>query len=110
MFFIKNTTNSNLFWNNENGWVDFDSADSFSVEEQRSLNLPNEGEWISAWEVDTVQFARFIDECQAAGIFDDDESLSQVAESMDLEIDEVYNIIDRAMSLFQRIKDEKIPK
>ena len=109
MFFIINEKNKNLFWNNEHGWVDFDSADSFSVEESRSLNLPDEGEWISAWEVDTVQFARFIDECQAAGVFNDDDRLSQVAESMDLEIDEIYNIIDRAMSLFERTK-EKIPK
>ena len=109
MFFIINEKNKNLFWNNENGWGSFDTSDSFSTEDKESLNLPQEGEWISAWEVDTIQFARFIDECQAVGVFNDDDRLSQVAESMDLEIDEIYNIIDRAMSLFERTK-EKIPK
>ena len=106
MFFIINKKNKNLFWNNENGWGSFDTADSFSLEEKVRLNLPQEGVWVSAWEVDTIQFARFIDECQAAGVFNDEELMSDVCESMDLEMDELFGIIDRAMNRFEQAKEK----
>lgn len=106
MFFIINEKNKNLFWNNENGWGSFDTSDSFSLEEKESLNLPQEGVWVSAWEVDTIQFARLIDECQAAGVFNDEELMSDVCESMDLEMDELFGIIDRAMNRFEQAKEK----
>tara|TARA_Y100000034_G_scaffold127663_1_gene180914 strand:- start:1019 stop:1420 length:402 start_codon:yes stop_codon:yes gene_type:complete len=37
-----------LYWSNEDGWVDYDSADQFSQEERDKLNLPMNGEWMLA--------------------------------------------------------------
>lgn len=106
MFFIINEKNKNLFWNNENGWGSFDTSDSFSIEEKVRLNLPQEGVWVSAWEVDTIQFARLIAECEACGVFADEERMMQVADEMDLEMDELFGIIDRAMNRFEQAKEK----
>lgn len=34
-----------LYWSNENGWVDKESADNFTIEEQKTLNLPTFSKW-----------------------------------------------------------------
>jgi len=36
-----------LYWSNEWGWVDRRSADTFSAEEQKYLNLPIGGKWVA---------------------------------------------------------------
>lgn len=36
-----------LFWSNELGWVDKESADVFSLEERMTLELPVGGAWIN---------------------------------------------------------------
>jgi hypothetical protein len=43
---IVNRNNDELFWSNKFGWVDYYSADSFSENEMKTLNLPIDGSWI----------------------------------------------------------------
>jgi hypothetical protein len=45
-YLIKNLTDPLLFWSNEDGWVDYYYADSFTEEETKELNLPFDGEWV----------------------------------------------------------------
>lgn len=96
MYKIGNLNDPNVFWSNDIGWVDLDSADLFSREQQTQLRLPLEGHWVPLWTIDVTQFARLIAECEACGIFDD--RLDRVADSMDLELDEVVSIINRAQA------------
>lgn len=35
-----------LFWNNEDGWVNFDSATEFSEQEQKEFHLPLNSKWV----------------------------------------------------------------
>ena len=97
MFIIGCINDDTLYWSNETGWVDLDSADRFNDKERRSLNLPMEGYWIPLWSVDCIQFARFIAECEANGVFSG-QAMNSVAESMDLELSQVISIIDRAQN------------
>jgi hypothetical protein len=39
---------SPLYWSNVDGWVDRRSANTFSIDEVRQLNLPDGGEWTLA--------------------------------------------------------------
>lgn len=111
MFLIGNKLEPHEFWSNEDGWVDQDDADLFDRDEQKYLNLPTEGYWVPLWSIDLTQFARFIAECEAAGIFNDDEErLNQVAESMDLEFDQVLSIIDRAQNRWDEEKQRVLDK
>lgn len=91
------------FWSNEDGWVDLASATKFTPDEYKSLNLPIGGTWITLWEINAVQFARFIAECEACGVFSDEVRMEEVAESMDLELDEVYEIISNAQDDFSEM-------
>lgn len=94
-FVIKNERGTE-FWSNDDGWVDIGSATRFTQEETRTLNLSMGGSWVTLWDVDALQFSRFIAECEACGVFADEDLMSQVGESMDLEIDEIYEIVNRA--------------
>lgn len=105
MFMIGNRTDPTTFWSNEDGWVDQDSADLFSRDEQTYLTLPVEGYWVPLWSMDLIQFARLIDECEACGMFNDDDRLQQVADSMDCTIEQVASIIDRAKIRWDEEKD-----
>ena len=44
-YLIQREDNSAMFWSNEYGWTDIESADSFSIEEIESLRLPMQGKW-----------------------------------------------------------------
>lgn len=50
MYVIWNGTNDDdweeLFWSNENGWVNFPSATLFTEEEKEKFNLPEQGIWV----------------------------------------------------------------
>lgn len=35
-----------LYWSNDQGWVDYNSASIFTVPERDYLNLPDEGKWV----------------------------------------------------------------
>jgi hypothetical protein len=45
-YLIENLNDPFLFWSNEDGWVDYYSADSFTEEETKELNLPFDGKWV----------------------------------------------------------------
>lgn len=45
-YIIQNTQDKELFWNNENGYGDKDSATRFTEEEYNSFQLPVEGKWV----------------------------------------------------------------
>lgn len=91
------------FWSNTDGWVDIGSAERFTKEETQNLNLPIGGSWATLWEVNIVQFARFIAECESCGVFTV-ANLQDVAESMDLCQDEVLEVIDRAQACWDGFK------
>lgn len=92
------------FWSNDDGWVDIASASRFSKQDTELLNLPVGGHWVTLWEVNALQFARFIAECEACGVFNDETRLQQVAEEMDLDTDEVFELVSRAQKFWDAYK------
>ena len=38
-----------LWWNNADGWTHKTQADYFTPEQQQTLNLPLEGEWVEVY-------------------------------------------------------------
>lgn len=42
----KNSVEEPLFWSNEDGWVDKESATRFTTKQRENLNLPDEGRWV----------------------------------------------------------------
>ena len=57
---------------------------------------------MSQWENDAVQFPRLIAEAEAAGAFTDD-VLSDMADSMDLEVAQVVELVSRAQERWDDI-------
>lgn len=104
MYVIGNTTNSDLYWCNEHGWSCLDEADIFTRDEQAELRLPLDGYWCTLWAVDGLQFARFIAECEAAGVLTGD-SLDDVGDSMDLSRAQLDQIIERAQNYWDNWVD-----
>jgi hypothetical protein len=98
-YLIKNKKQMN-FWSNEWGWTDVQSADLFSADEKKTLNLPVDGMWITIWEAKSVQFFRFIAECEACGVFSDEDHMQEVADGMDLELQDLFGIISQAQNEF----------
>lgn len=43
---ISNQHEPDLYWSNEDGWVDSASATRFTDEEHDTLYLPDEGTWV----------------------------------------------------------------
>lgn len=105
MYIIGNREDPNLFWSNDLGWVDPYSADQFNDDEKSRLNLPIGGYWLPLWSVDVIQFARFIAECESAGVLTSD-SLASVAESMDLELSDLGQLVDRAQNVWDEYKNK----
>lgn len=110
MFVVGNRTDPNLYWSNENGWVDPYSADRFTVEEQRTLNLPIDGYWVALWSLDIIQFARFIAECEEAGVFVNEQAMTEVECSMDLSKEQIFSIIDRAQNVWEEAVAKTLEK
>ena len=105
-------TDENMkFWSNEYGWIDdICVASHFTQEEKEHFQLPQSDtsvRWASLWEVDMLQFARLIEETQAAGGFTT-EVLDTLVESMDLEMDDIVYILERARIIFETHK-AKLP-
>jgi hypothetical protein len=44
-YMIQNNIDTDLYWSNENGYVDKQFATMFSPEEKEKYNLPVEGHW-----------------------------------------------------------------
>lgn len=55
------------------------------------------------WKNNSIQFPRVIEEAQAAGAFTG-EVIAEMAESMDLEVKEVHELLDRARKTWEDIK------
>jgi hypothetical protein len=51
---VDDETNEHLYWNNDIGWVDFCSSDTFTKAEMWDLNLPMGGEWVEIKEAKTA--------------------------------------------------------
>lgn len=45
-YVIQNINDSDLFWNNEFGWVNDNDVDIFSDDDIVTLQLPIEGKWV----------------------------------------------------------------
>ena len=99
-----NTEKKTEFWSNEDGWADLASATRFTEKEKETLRLPMDGSWLTLWEVNSIQFARFIAECEAGGVFSDKDRMEQVAGEMDLSLDEVYELVSRAQTEWDDFK------
>lgn len=50
MYVIQNINDPTMFWSNESGWTDIDSADSFTLAERLRLNLPVDGQWLQLYD------------------------------------------------------------
>ena len=57
----------------------------------------------SKWEDNSIQFPRLIAEAEAAGLWCDKVGGQLMAESMDLEVKEVFEIIERAQTVGDKI-------
>jgi len=55
------------------------------------------------WENNSIQFPRLIAEAEAAGLWCDKVGVQLMAESMDLEVKEVFEIIERAQTVWDKI-------
>lgn len=44
------------YWSNDEGWVDIESADKFTLAEKMKYNLPLGGEWLEYNQKGTNQF------------------------------------------------------
>lgn len=109
MYLIQNRSDPNQFWSDTaKAWVTPDEASRISRSDQARRVLPVGSTWVYAWQVDLIQFARFIAEFEATGGFDQD-ALVDVSISMDLELEYVEQIIDRAQRRWDAEK-EKIPR
>ena len=102
--YVITTEKKNLFWSREHGWTSIEKATIFSQAATINFTLTGDSLWLPLWEVDQIQFARFIAECEAYGLFDDAEKLADVAEEMDLDLDDVCNLIDRAKTVLDKVK------
>ena len=102
--YVIQNQNGTEYWSNDDGWVDITSATRFGEQEKVTVNLPMFGTWTTLWEVNSIQFARFIAECEACGVFTDEARLEEVAESMDLDIDEVFELVSRAQESWDDYK------
>ena len=61
---------------------------------------------MSKWEDNSIQFPRLIAEAEAAGVWCDKVGVRLMCESMDLEHEEVFEVIDRAKKEFAKIVEE----
>ena len=104
MYIISNQAKTEV-WSNENGWVDADSATRFSRKETQQFSLPTDGQWVALWEVDSLQFIRLIAECESYGVFSNSlPTMRKVAEEMDLDLDDLFEIISRAQERWDKYK------
>jgi hypothetical protein len=99
MFVIGHRRDGDSFWNDDVGWVSIDRSSRYTEEEKSQIpHLPLDGYWVPLWSVDFVQFARFITEAEACGVFENTTTMQSVADSMDLSLDQVMSIVDRAQN------------
>lgn len=60
---------------------------------------------LEPWSINDVQFPRLIAEAEAAGLFNgDDGRFTAMCESMDLSVDEVFELVERAKRRWDEVK------
>lgn len=104
MYVIVSNQWSNVFWNNELGWVNLDLATRFTEVEATKLDPPIGGVWISLWEVMGMRFAHLITELASAGLLSDD-VVSMVADQMQVGDEDVDEIINQARNHWDAAKE-----
>jgi hypothetical protein len=50
LYCIQCINDPELYWNNQWGWVDIDSCDTFSAKLKNAVHLPIEGKWIDYYD------------------------------------------------------------
>lgn len=100
MTFVIRNQKCTEFWSNENGWGCIEEANVFSEAESAAIHLPVGGSWVRLWECNQIQFARFIAECEACGVFCNELLMNHVANEMDLDMPELFQIVSRAQEEF----------
>lgn len=94
-----------LYWGGAEGWGDLSHAKYFNGDEPETLALPVSCEMLELWEIDELQFARFIAELEAAGGVT--ENIKQaMCTSMDLEPGDFDALLERAIELWEKSKDK----
>ena len=92
-----------LYWNNSDGWVNFDDATLYNYEPVNSGLALYQPEVMPvefnvtepAWNNDKLQFARLIAECMANGVFTN-EIVRKLCDEMDLTPDQLFELVGRA--------------
>ena len=56
------------------------------------------------WDEDSVQFARLIVELRTRGVFDDKRVMSLLCASMDLTVEEIWQLVRRAEAEIDRLR------
>lgn len=107
MFVIKQKE-QNLYWT-ENGWTQAEEATLFFDEDRPDVKLPPESYWCPLYSVDEVQFIRLLYESQKNGLFNQ-QALSELAERMHCEPEQVSILIDRARTRFLLLADRILNK
>lgn len=81
---------------------DADAAEAAEAEDTPTVSKDPNVNWAN----DENQFARFIAEAEANGAFEDNEIFHRMADSMDLEISQIHEIIERAQKKWDKIKSQ----
>lgn len=105
MFIIANKFNDNLFWNSESGWSSIEEADFFTQEDMQSLEVVKNGYWCPLWSVDFIQFARTLSEVLEINLLSDSQ-IMRIAESMNLDVDNIYSLLSRAQCRWEEFKEK----
>lgn len=95
MYIIGNREDEGIAYRLTEGWVSIDQAQYYTEEEKQFTVLPKGGYWCPLWSLDSIQFARFINNCKEIGLFDK-RAIKKLAEMMNLNEHNIENIIDRA--------------
>lgn len=95
---------SGEFEDKQIGFTDDENLEVNSVEEVNQKEISKEEtKPISLWQKNKFQFPRLIEEAEAAGAFTPD-ILTLMSDSMDLEVDRIKELIERARDEFEQIK------
>jgi hypothetical protein len=104
MMYVIQDLHGDAFWSNAEGWVDWEWADRFTEEERLTFRLPTHARWVTVWEATAVQFAELLAKCSVAGVFGDEERMQVVADSMSMDVEDVFSLVKRAQKIWDDFK------
>lgn len=91
-----------MYWTGDR-WGTLDDAVFYEEDDVETLAIPVSAEMLTLWEVNEIQFARFIAEIQMAGGLTPD-VMQALGLSMDLNSNELDDLIERAVTFWDKIK------